>query len=323
MLEIFKKIFKSRLFRLTFSVVLIYFAFKKVDIIELFREIRNVPFWFVLVNIIFSFLILVLISVRWSLLLFPKIKIKTILTFTRANFLATFYSLFFSTAVVGEVAKWIVIDDKYPKISKTKILGSVILDRFIGFSIFIILGLISAIIGKSKGLFIPEIVFYLLIILSVACFVVYFLIYFFDVSKLLPKFTLLHKLDEAFELFKKKNRIQIIKCLLISLLSELSYILQIWFVGWQFGVNLSFLTFLIFIPIISMILVLPISIGGFGAREQLYLFFFSQFGSSNESILLMSAFLGILGVFNSLFGGVLLFFDEETRKKVKPMDLKK
>lgn len=317
MLEIFKKVFKSRLFRLVFSVVLIYFAFKKVNVVELFREIKNVPFWFVLVNIFFSFLILVLISVRWSLLLFPKIKIKTVLTFTRANFLATFYSLFFSTAVVGEVAKWIVIDGEYPKITKTKVLGSVVLDRFIGFSIFMLLGLISAVVGRNSGLIIPETVFYVLVIGCLACFVVYFIIYFFDASKILPKLTLLHKLDDAFELFRDKNRVQIIKCLLMSVLSELSYILQIWFVASQFGVNLSLLAVFVFVPIISLILVLPISIGGFGAREQLYLFFFSQFSASNESILLMSAFLGILGVFNSLFGGVLLFYDKETREKIK------
>jgi len=315
MLEICKKVFKSRLFRLFFSVVLVYFAFKKVNVVELFRQVRNVPAWFVLVNILITFLTVVLISIRWSLLLFPKIKIKTILTFTRANFLATFYSLFFSTAVVGEFAKWIVIDDKYPEMAKTKILGSVVLDRFIGFSVFIFLGLVSAIIGKNQGLMVPEMIFYLLIILNVFCLVVYVIIYFFDTSKLLPRFTWLQKLDEAFELFKE-NKIQIIKCFLVSVFSEMLWILQIWFVGRQFGVALSFLAVFTFIPVISLILVLPISIGGFGAREQLYLLFFSRFGGS-ESILLMSTFLGILGVINSLCGGVLLFFDRETKEKIK------
>ena len=315
MLEICKKVFKSRLFRLFFSVVLVYFAFKKVNVVELFRQVRNVPAWFVLVNILITFLTVVLISIRWSLLLFPKIKIKTILTFTRANFLATFYSLFFSTAVVGEFAKWIVIDDKYPEMAKTKILGSVVLDRFIGFSVFIFLGLVSAIIGKNQGLMVPEMIFYLLIILNVFCLVVYVIIYFFDTSKLLPRFTWLQKIDEAFELFKE-NKIQIIKCFLVSVFSEMFWILQIWFVGRQFGVGLSFLAVFTFIPIISLILVLPISIGGFGAREQLYLLFFSQFGRP-ESILLMSTFLGILGVINSLCGGILLFFDQETKEKIK------
>lgn len=317
MLEILKKIFKSKIFRLVFSVVLIYFAFKKVDVVELFKEIGNVPFWFVLVNVVLSFFLVVLISFRWSLLFFPKLKTRTILTFTRANFLATFYSLFFSTALVGEVAKWMVIDNKYPDIPKTKVLGSVFLDRFIGFSVMIFIGFVSLIIGRNKGLNIPNYIFYLFIFITLACVLTYLIIYFFDLSKLFPKFTLLHKFDSAFELVKSNNRRQIVKALLVSILSELCWLLQTWFIGWKFGANLDFLSIFIFIPIIAVILLLPISVGGFGAREQLYLFFFSQVGSSNESILLVSAFLGILGVINSLFGGVLLFFDEKTRKKLK------
>jgi len=121
-----KKIFGSKLLRFIFSAVLIYFAFKKVDVIKLFEDIRRVPLWFVVTNIIISFFIVALISIRWSLLLFSKIKLKTILTFTRASFLASYYSLIFPTAVAGDVLKWVVIDHKYPEIPKTKVLGSII-----------------------------------------------------------------------------------------------------------------------------------------------------------------------------------------------------
>lgn len=313
----FKKIFNSKLFRFVVSVVLIYFAFKKVNVVKLFDEIGKVPLWFVFVNIILSFLMVVLISLRWSLLLFTKVKIKTILTFTRASFLAAFYSLFFPTAIAGDISKWMIIHYKYSEIPKTKVLGSVVLDRFIGFSMLMFLGLISAIIGRKTGLIIPDYIFYLLIVLVITCFLIYVVIYFFDMSKLLPKNNFLHRFDYAFELLKNKNKSQITKSLLISLLSETVWILQMWFVSWQFGANLSVLTIFVFIPIISMILVLPISIGGFGAREQLYLLFFSQVGSSNESILLMSTFLGILGVINSLFGGILSFFDKKLKIQKK------
>jgi uncharacterized membrane protein YbhN (UPF0104 family) len=313
----FKKIIESRLFRFAFSVVLIYFAFQKIDVVELFKEIRQVPWWFVLINIFLSFLIVFLMSTRWGLLLFPKINFKTIWTFTRSNFLATFYSLFFSTAAVGDVAKWIAIDYKYPEISKTRILGTVVLDRFIGFSVFMFTGLLSAIIGRSKGLLIPDYIFYLFIVLAGICLAVYVVIYFFDIHKILPNFRFLRKLDDAFDVFKNRDRNQMAKCLFMSMLSEVTWMLQIWLINWKFGVGLDVLSIFVFVPIISIILLLPISIGGFGAREQLYLFFFSQSGGSQESILLLSAFLGILGVINSLFGGVLLFFDQETRKKMK------
>jgi hypothetical protein len=137
------------------------------------------------------------------------------------------------------------------------------------------------------------------------------------VSKFLSKIKFLNKINDAVDLLKDKNKSQITKCLLISILSETLWILQIWFIGRQFGTNVGILSVFVFIPIISVILLLPISIGGFGAREQLYLFFFLQAGGTTESILLMSTFLGILGIFNSLFGGVLLFFDEETKEKLK------
>lgn len=316
MLKTVKKIFESKFLKLVFSVVLIYFAFSRIDVSKLFNEIKNVPHWLVLINIFIRFLLVAMLSVRWSLLLFPEIKIKTILTFTRASILADFYTLFFSTAVVGEVAKWIVIDNKYPEISKTKILASVILDRFIGFSTFVIFGLISIIIGKNRGLIIPEVIFYLLFVLTIACLVIYFIVYYFDVSKLFPKFTLLHKLDDAFELFKGKNMMQVVKCLLVSVLSEIFWMLQIWWLGNIFGASLSFLTVFIFIPITSMILILPISVGGFGAREELYLLFLAKYGTG-ESILLLSTFLGILGVITSLLGGVLLFYDDRTKKRLK------
>jgi len=179
------------------------------------------------------------------------------------------------------------------------------------------LALLSAILSRKKGLIIPDYIFYLLVILTIICLLIYLIIYFFDVSKLFPKITFLHKLDNAFDALTNENKKQIIKCLLISLASETIWILQAWFVSWKFGVGLNIFSIFTFMTIISIILVLPISIGGFGAREQLFLFFFSQIGSSNESILLMSAFLGILGIFNALFGGILSFLDEETRKKIR------
>ena len=311
-----KKLFNSKLLKFVFSAVLIYFAFKKVDVVKLLNEIKNVPIWFVILNIFLSFFIVILTATRWSLLLFPKVKIKTILTFTRASFLAAFYSLVFPTAIAGDVLKWLVIDSKYPGTSKTKVLGSVVLDRFIGFSMFMFLGMISAVVGKKVGLIIPDYIFYLLIALTAICIFTYVIISFFDVSKLLPKIKILQKLDDAFELLRGKNKGQIFKCLLIAAISESFWILQMWFVSWKFGTNIGVLPIFVFIPIISMILILPISIGGFGAREQLYLFFFSQVSSSNESILLMSTFLGIMGIINSLFGGVFMFFDMETRKKI-------
>ena len=300
----FKKIINSKLLKVLVSVVLIYFAFRKVDISSLFRQLIGIKIWFLVVNLAITILLVVLTSTRWSLLLIKKPKLKDVLVFTKSSFAASFYGLFFPTAVAGDLLKWIIIDEKYPEIPKTKLLGSVILDRIIGMSMFMFIGLIMIFIATKKGVEIPILVTLVFIGIFTGCLIFYIAIFFFKVEKLF-KLKFFKKFENIGELIKKDNLAQIGKSVLMSAVSEFFWVLQTWFISWYFGTNLSVLSIFVFMPIISMILILPISIAGFGAREQLFLFFFSSAASSNESILLTSTFFGVLGIISSLLGGLM------------------
>jgi len=300
----FKKILNSKLLKVLISVILIYFAFRKVDVLNLLEQLVGIKVWFLITNIVVSFMLVTLISFRWSLLLIKKPKWKDVLVFTKSSFAASFYGLFFPTAVAGDVLKWVIIDEKYPAISKTKLLGSIILDRFIGMSMFMFIGLVMIFIATKKGIQLPPLIILVFVSLFVGCLIFYIAITFFKVEKLF-KFKFFKRFENIGELIKKENLGQIRKAILTSMVSEFFWVLQMWFASWYFGANLSVFSIFVFMPIISMILILPISIAGFGAREQLYLFFFASAGSSTESLLLTSTFLGILGIINSLFGGLI------------------
>ena len=62
----------------------------------------------------------------------------------------------------------------------------------------------------------------------------------------------------------------------------LSFIIQvispvsIYFIGLSLGIKISLIYFLIFLPIIGAITLLPISIGGLGLREGLYVVYFAK-----------------------------------------------
>jgi hypothetical protein len=118
------------------------------------------------------------------------------------------------------------------------------------------------------------------------------------------------------ELIDEENKFQILKSLLFCLVSEFFWIVQLWFISWYFGTNLSIWSIFIFLPIISMILVLPISFAGFGAREQLYLLFFTGLAASTESILLTSAFSGVLAIIMSLIGGLVSLTPDFRKEKL-------
>ena len=301
----FKKIFKSKWFKISISLILIYLAFKKVDVVNLLRQLVGIKVWFLIINILICLMAVALGSYRWSLLLIKKPKLKDTWIFTKSSLAASFYGLFLPTSVAGDLLKWIIVDEKYPEIHKTKILGSVVLDRIVGLSMFMFVGLIMIIVALIYGVKLPILVVLLFGGLFLICLVFYIMIYFFN-SKVneLFKFKFFKRFENISELITKENLGQIGKCLTLSLFTEFIWVAQMWFISWYFGANLSFFSILVFLPVISMILILPISIAGFGAREQLFLFFFVSGNVTKESILLTSTFAGMLGVVTALIGGL-------------------
>lgn len=310
-----KKILNSRILRLLISVVLIYFAFRKVNISALLADLVGVEWWFVGLNVLISLAGVMLISFRWSNLLIKKPKLKDVLVFTKSSLVASFYGLFFPTSVAADLLKWVIIDERYPEIPKTKLLGSVILDRFIGLSMFVFVGLIMVLFGGIDKNMIPFWIKIIFISLFFFCLFFYLALYFFDLTKIF-KISFLKRFENISELIEKNNVKQVFKSVAVSLMSEFLWIWQMWFISWHFKTGLSIVSIFVFIPIISMILALPISFAGFGAREQLYILFFSGLAVSAESILLTSTFTGILGILIALVGG-LISLTPDFKKSIK------
>ena len=75
------------------------------------------------------------------------------------------------------------------------------------------------------------------------------------------------------------------------------------------GVEISLSYFLLFIPLISFLLVLPISLSGLGVREGGYVYLFAQAGVSAPLALAMSLLFYALNVATGLIGGVLYAFE--------------
>ncbi|MCW1949046.1 MAG: flippase-like domain-containing protein [Candidatus Shapirobacteria bacterium] len=316
-----KRVFGSKILKFCFSLVLIYFAFRKIDIVSLFRQLMGMKAWFLLLNILVSFFLVALISYRWALLLIKKPTLKDVMVFAKSSFAASFYGLFFPTAAAGDILKWIIIDEKYPEVPKTKLLGSVILDRLIGLTMFVFTGTSMLVLARLNGMIMPWLIELIFGGLAVGCILFYVALVFFDLTKIW-QIKWLNKFQPVSELFCRNNAGQIFRGAAVSLLSEVFWIFQMWFISWYFGADLSVISIFIYLPIISMILILPISFAGFGAREQLYLFFFVAVASSPESVLLTSTFSGVLGVFISLLGG-LVTLTPDFKESVKNSDFLK
>jgi len=77
-------------------------------------------------------------------------------------------------------------------------------------------------------------------------------------------------------------------------------------IGVALGADLALPYYLIFVPITSLVLILPISFAGLGVREGTYVFLFSQVGMTQEAALSLSLMVYALGTVSpGLVGGVI------------------
>ncbi|HEX8923621.1 MAG TPA: lysylphosphatidylglycerol synthase transmembrane domain-containing protein [Patescibacteria group bacterium] len=300
----FKKLLESKMLRFAFSAVLVYFAFRKVDVLNIVKELGTVPAWFVAAMVAYFFIVTFVGAWRWCLLLFEKPSLRDVLNFTKAGYYGAFYSIFFPTGVAGDLLKWLPLQKNYPEMGKTRLLSSVLLDRVIGFTAFILVAFVSAVLGKIMHYQFPGYLVYLFGALFLGVVILYVVIFTFDVHTLLSRIPLVNKLVYTVDLLKSENKNRLFKVLLVSFFSEFTWITPVWFTSLIFKAGFSLLSVYVFLPVITMILVLPISVAGFGARENLYLLFFSQLGIADERILLVSTFSGIITIFNALIGGI-------------------
>ncbi|MFA5828084.1 MAG: lysylphosphatidylglycerol synthase transmembrane domain-containing protein [Candidatus Shapirobacteria bacterium] len=306
MKDTLKKIFFSKVFRVVFSAVLIFIAFKRVDMVGILVKIAGVPVWATLSILVYFLFGNILWSWRWSMLLLDKPRFKDIWEFTKASYIGNFYSIFLASTIGGDLVKWMPLMKRYPNLSKTRLMSSVLLDRMIGMSAFSAMAFIVVIVGKLLGYQFPDALFWFFIILFVGFCLFYILVFFFDFEKFVGKVAVLKKVFELMIVLKKENKNRVFKVLLFSFLWEPIWTIAYWLYSLIFDAGIGLIPIFIFVPIINLIIALPISIAGFGPREGLFVYFFSQIGIPSEKILLVSTYSGIIGVLCALIGGVMI-----------------
>ena len=105
---------------------------------------------------------------------------------------------------------------------------------------------------------------------------------------------------------------------MISLLYQFVGNVSTFFISQSLGFRVPFVYFLIVMPIIWVIMMVPISISGLGVREGAFVLFFTQQGVSTENALLLSLLFFALTVVLALVGGVIFAWGGYRRKGVQP-----
>ncbi|MFL6275827.1 MAG: lysylphosphatidylglycerol synthase transmembrane domain-containing protein [Blastocatellia bacterium] len=293
--------------------ILAYIFLKVVDFNLLWKElIAANPLYFVAAVLVY-FLVQGLSAWRWHMLLKPQsldVPFPRVLAY---YFLGMYFNFFLPSAIGGDVVKVYYLNKETKQLSASA--SSVFFDRDIGMGGLVLIALVTALLaepGRMKINGVPLVPIFALIAIG---FLAANLAIFYR-----PTYNLLHRLLSLFKMKRVDDRIErlfnsvnvyrnrwgmITATMVMSLGVQIGCAMVNLLAARAIGINEAGLAdYLVFIPAIGLISMIPISVGGTGLREASYILMFSSVGVGRPQALALSIlWLGVIAI-TSLPGGI-------------------
>lgn len=298
-----------KLLRICISVVLIALILKTADLEKLWINVLNMNIYlFILANFL-NFIRVFISAYRWKILLDMKNIRIDIGRLSSIYFIGIFFNMFLPTALGGDGARifylWRLTGEKMEATS------SVLIERVIGFFVVGLICLGALLVSferlgsfKERGLISVVCLAYLLGI--TIFFHSRFANWFLSVLRYLPSKTISNKIRKFYgslhDFLKRKD--VIIKNLILSTAYQVAWIVGVMFIGIGIGIETNPLNYFIFLPIVMVVTMLPVSISGIGVREGAFVVLFGLVGIAPSSAILLSFLSFSMAIILGLLGGI-------------------
>ncbi|HPH33578.1 MAG TPA: lysylphosphatidylglycerol synthase transmembrane domain-containing protein [Chitinophagaceae bacterium] len=266
--------------KIVVSGVCIWYISGKVDVEQAGKLLLQAD-WFYGLPALVLFVLSKLVSAIRLQVYFSNIQLPiTARENTRLYWLGMFYNLFLPGAISGDIYKVVLLSKRFNQPFK-KITGAVILDRFSGLlGLGILLAFLACIVSLPAA--VP-------ILISLATLLSITLFYFF--------------LRRYFPDFKKG----FYHTLLLGIAVQALQIACVYMIMKSLGITINEPAYLFIFLVSSAASVLPVTIGGLGIRELVFLEGSVWFQNSTEKAVLISLIFYLLTLFTSVWGAVWLF----------------
>lgn len=285
-----KKI-QSVFFRLIVSLLSLgaVFFMVKGEILEAFAHLSRLNILFFLLALLLNWVSLAVVTYRIDKIL----RIQEIyLSFGRLYYLWTisfFFNMFLPSAVGGDIAKAYYIAKESGK--KMASITSVLFDRFFGLMATISIGFVAYLFGRDHvdPRFGPVIFWITFIVIVIALFVMSrrfskpakHLLMRLAPAKLKVLF---ERVFEGLDLYRTRRQ-DFILVYFYSVLAQAMFITMVYYLAKSIQIDLPISLFFLFMPLITVISMLP-SIGGLGVREAGIVYLFKSYISLDQAVAL-------------------------------------
>ncbi len=316
--------------KLLVSSVLIFLLFdqKEISLQTIIFEFKQAQIFWISAGILIFCNSTILGAIQWRMLLAAH-QIQIPLNHAISYY---FVGLFFNNFLPGYVAgdAFRIYDVTRASGNNTEALSTVIIDRLIGFLVLAAFAVLASLFWIQKSQLLDS--WFLTVSLAFSGMLIAIFILFQDrigrrIHSVLKHFVPARLMQKIKAVYWSMNSYKnqpwlLIKILFISILIQSARILTHYAAARAIGISQIHLSyFFIFIPIVALVITLPISIGGFGIREQtaVYLFGLPGIGGIPGQITSMGFLAYLVGIVCSLPGGLIFIMRKKQRSlQVKP-----
>jgi hypothetical protein len=304
------------------SLVLIVFILRGIELDKLIGVLVNANPVLLGLTVLLVFIGVVLRAWRWKILL-DVLKVGVpIRELTEIYLVGFLFNNLLPSGLGGDAIRMIELNRHSSRASDA--VTSVFVDRLLGLFAALTLALIALIFRWNV---IPSHIAFLSIIIFVGILGGGFFLINEPLYRIVRKVGLIRWLTDIkfinslFQSFQDYSPAALGQSFLVSLVFNVLLITQNMFIGLSLGADVALAHYLVFVPIASIVLILPISFAGLGVREGAYVYLFSQIGVAEEVALGISLLVYFLGnVTPGLVGGVVYLWRSARRLQLETGD---
>ncbi len=252
---------------------------------------------------------LLISAVRWRILIRAQEDDAPLLFLAKSYLVGSFFNNLLPTRIGGDAVR--VWDGSRLSRSVVKSFAIVLVERLTGIIVLLFFALGAAALRLEMAQSVPVIWVALIsggagIILILLFFspLTLWILHFVPDTKILGKIK--QKIVSLREtiLFYRGKKPQLTKAMFWALLLQVNVILHFFLIGKALKISINIIDYFVFIPLVLLIQLIPVTINGLGLREGAYLEIFKFYGIAGETALAFSfidlAFMLIVGTFGGI-----------------------
>jgi len=292
---------------------LFYLLFRKVDVAEFAATLRLARYDILALSFLILWIGHIMCVFRWRMLMRPVMPPPSVWNLLGIYCIGLFFNLAFPTVVGGDVVKMYYAGKSSRRFAQS--FAATFLDRDTGMLAMMIIAVIATLVHPVRLAGIPVLT---IIWSAFAAFIVANVVIFapglhrlfvgrlrrFGLGRLAGKIDTLSGVFQAIGKYPGMLALS----LGVSLVNQLLVISVTWLVAVGLHIPLAYPYFLVFVPTITLISMIPVSLNGMGLREYAFVALFSGVGVDRESSVALGLISSAIIVLSAIPGGMIYIF---------------